>query len=361
MDNIAHLWKVAEDSRRLNQSSNPECRPYRNPNEMLQRWRLRSMESGMNNKMEDFERMLPKTTILSSDIHSCKLSFKELKSIKLCDMEVPMVHNERYLVCQVIAMPSLYVGVTILIQDLNGDVEEVAIYNFSYNFNDLDLLSPGTILIIKEPWLRYGSHDKTPSLRIDSPSDIIFVDPTDHKLLCKIGAKQWFVSMSEDAEVWKQEANECFKKKDYKKALFLYDRAIRYNPDLPVLYLNKSITCLQTGAFYMAYESAKFALEKGGDREKALYRMGQAAYGMREWQKAISHFEEVLKEFPKNSSASEHLKRASARLSEQRTGKFDFKAMFLESKKEKAELDVSDYSGPIEIAEIPGKGTVFFF
>uniref|UniRef100_A0AC34FHU8 Uncharacterized protein n=1 Tax=Panagrolaimus sp. ES5 TaxID=591445 RepID=A0AC34FHU8_9BILA len=355
MDDIAHLWKVAEDSRRLNQSSKHEPRPYRNPDEMLKRWRLRSMESGMNNEMEDYQRMLPKTTILSSDIHSCKIPFEDLKPINLCDLKVPMVHNKRFLVCQIIAMPSLYVGVTILIQDLNGDVEEVAIYNFTYNFNDLDSLSPGTILIIKEPWLRYGSHDKTPSLRIDSPSDIIFVDPTDYEFLCKIEAKQLYVSMSEDAELWRQEANECFKKKDYKNALFLYDRAIRYNPQLPVLYLNKSITCLQTGAFYVAYKNAKLALEKGGDREKALYRMGQAAYGMREWQKAINHFEEVLKEFPKNTVAVEQLKRANARLAEQKTGKYDFKEMFLESKKEKAELDVSDYTGPIEIGEIPGK------
>ena len=30
--------------------------------------------------------------------------------------------------------------------------------------------------------------------------------------------------------------------------------------------------------------------------------------------------------------------------------------MFLESKKERAELDVADYKGDIEIAQIPGKG-----
>uniref|UniRef100_A0AC34G5Z9 SET domain-containing protein n=1 Tax=Panagrolaimus sp. ES5 TaxID=591445 RepID=A0AC34G5Z9_9BILA len=106
----------------------------------------------------------------------------------------------------------------------------------------------------------------------------------------------------------------------------------------------------------MAYENAKVALDKGGDREKALYRMGMAAYGMKEWQKAANHFVEILKEFPEHAFASEQLKRATARSCEERSGKFNFKMMHLESIKAAPEIDVSDYSGPIEIADIPGKG-----
>ena len=78
--------------------------------------------------------------------------------------------------------------------------------------------------------------------------------------------------MSKDPEHWRKMANDCFAKGDYNSALKLYDRAIRYNPELPVLYLNKAMTCLRIGAFQMAYEAANIALKKGGDREKALYR-----------------------------------------------------------------------------------------
>lgn len=52
----------------------------------------------------------------------------------------------------------------------------------------------------------------------------------------------------------------------------LYDRAIRYDPGNPVLYLNKASNCLRSGYFKLGYESAKFGLDKGGDREKALQR-----------------------------------------------------------------------------------------
>ena len=78
--------------------------------------------------------------------------------------------------------------------------------------------------------------------------------------------------MSKDPMVWKEKANVDLKKGDYRSAIMLYDRAIRLNPTLPVLYLNKSLACLRDEAFYMAYEAAKIALEKSDDREKALYR-----------------------------------------------------------------------------------------
>ena len=78
--------------------------------------------------------------------------------------------------------------------------------------------------------------------------------------------------MSNDPMVWKDKANDYLKNGDYKSAIMLYDRAIRLNPELPVLYLNKSLACLRDEAFFMAYETARIALEKGGDREKSMHR-----------------------------------------------------------------------------------------
>uniref|UniRef100_A0AC34FAR2 SET domain-containing protein n=1 Tax=Panagrolaimus sp. ES5 TaxID=591445 RepID=A0AC34FAR2_9BILA len=350
-------FSQAEASQRLNQGT-PVPRPHKNPGQEIMRWQIQTLQYDMQEKKTAQNKGLfsTRTTILSSDSHSCKIPFEELQPITLRDMKVPMVHVGRYLVCQVAGMPYPIVGVNVLIQDLNGDVEEAAIYNFRYKLDNLHWISPGTVMVIKEPWLRYGSQSKTPSLRIDSPTDVIFVDPTDYNFLNKIGAKKLYKSMSKDPEYWRKEANECFKKGKFEEALKLYDRAIRYNPELAVLYLNKSLTCLKMDAFYAAYESAKIAFEKGGDKEKALYRMGQAAYGMREWQKAAKQFAELLKEFPNNEEASKQLKLATSRLAEQKYGKFDFKNMLLESKNKKAHLDVADFIGPIEVTNIPGKG-----
>uniref|UniRef100_A0A914Q547 SET domain-containing protein n=1 Tax=Panagrolaimus davidi TaxID=227884 RepID=A0A914Q547_9BILA len=308
------------------------------------------------NALVNVKKVSSETIVNSDEIHSCKTPMEELKSIKLCDMKVPMIYKGNYLVCKVVKNPLARICTRVGIHDLNDNFAIVDLYNFRYNLDDVEWISPGTIFIIKEPCVRDVLKYELKAIDIFSPTDVIFVDPADAEFLDKIGAKKWYESMSKDAEVWKNEANEFFKDGKYEKAIFLYERAIRCNPENPILYLNKSMACLKTGAFYMAYEAAKHGLEKGGDREKALYRMGQAAYGMREWKKAADHFLEVLKEFPANEFASKELKRATSRLTEERNGKFDFKSIFVESKKEKAELDVADYKGPIEIANIPGKG-----
>uniref|UniRef100_A0A914PRM1 Tetratricopeptide repeat protein n=1 Tax=Panagrolaimus davidi TaxID=227884 RepID=A0A914PRM1_9BILA len=268
LNNIESIFKIAEASRILNQSK-AVPRLYRNSDEERMRWQMSALQFDMNKEQQ---KSSTKTSILSNDIHSCKTLFEELKPIKLSEMYVPMTHFGRYLVCQVIGMPIPDVSVQSLIQDLNGDVEIVEFYNFRYNFDDLNWIIPGTIFAVKEPRLQYRINDKTVSMRIDSPSDVIFVDCTDFEFLNKIGAKQMFVPMSTDAEGWREMGNDDFKKGNYKSALNFYNRGIRYNPDLPVLYLNKSLACLRIGAFYEAYKSAKFALEKNGDREKALFR-----------------------------------------------------------------------------------------
>uniref|UniRef100_A0AC35FFA4 Uncharacterized protein n=1 Tax=Panagrolaimus sp. PS1159 TaxID=55785 RepID=A0AC35FFA4_9BILA len=82
--------------------------------------------------------------------------------------------------------------------------------------------------------------------------------------------------------------------------------------------------------------------------------MGEAKYGMREWKHAEKYFKEALNEFPK--LASVQVKRAADRLNEQNHGKYNFKKMFVDSKKEMPNLHVADYKGPIEITDIPGKG-----
>ncbi|KAH7664938.1 hypothetical protein AAVH_43304, partial [Aphelenchoides avenae] len=74
---------------------------------------------------------------------------------------------------------------------LNGDIERITIYNF-WEPNELEWLPANTMMIVKEPYLHYSSHTGVPSLRVDSPSDIIFVDETDKSLLEFAGAIKWY-------------------------------------------------------------------------------------------------------------------------------------------------------------------------
>jgi hypothetical protein len=72
-----------------------------------------------------------------------------------------------------------------------GDVEQLDIYNYTYNVEDTRWISIGTILVIKEPYLRFGSQNLRAAIRVDSPSDLIFVDPADFDFLKKLGVEKW--------------------------------------------------------------------------------------------------------------------------------------------------------------------------
>jgi len=59
-----------------------------------------------------------------------------------------------------------------VVEDVNGDVELLALYNFSnFDSDSSDWLKPGMIVLVKEPILRYGATgDNNAFLRADSPS-----------------------------------------------------------------------------------------------------------------------------------------------------------------------------------------------
>lgn len=107
-------------------------------------------------------------------------------------MELPKIHAGRYVVCRTVSEAYTFVGTSTLVEDLNGNVEQVSLYNFRPHFDD-GWLSMGTILVIKEPFLKYGSFGEDVSIRVDSPSDVTFVDETDRLTLESFGAQAWHV------------------------------------------------------------------------------------------------------------------------------------------------------------------------
>ncbi|KAH7716150.1 TPR domain protein [Aphelenchoides avenae] len=94
----------------------------------------------------------------------------------------------------------------------------------------------------------------------------------------------------------------------------------------------------------------------GGGKERSLYEQGRAAYAERKWDDAARHFQQLSKEFPQNAEAPSELRRSLSRLTESRTGKYSFERMMADEQAGSQDIDVADYAGPIELADIPGKG-----
>lgn len=199
-------------------------------------------------------------------------------------MQIPKVHTGSYIICRTVSDAYTQVGTSSIVEDLSGDVDQVTLYNCRADFES-SWLPVGTIMVIKEPSLKYDSYGVGPAIRVDSPSDVIFVDHEDRSTLEALGADKWYVygvgsfqtcpryvPSKLSADDLRLTGNKHFNERLYETALTYYDRACRLAPDSGVIHLNRAAALLQLERFCEAYDAAEKAFANGADREKALHR-----------------------------------------------------------------------------------------
>ncbi|PNF36520.1 Serine/threonine-protein phosphatase 5 [Cryptotermes secundus] len=107
----------------------------------------------------------------------------------------------------------------------------------------------------------------------------------------------------EKAEKIKEEANNCFKKQEYNKAIDLYSQAIELNPTVAVYYGNRSITYLKTECFGYALNDATKAIELDKTYVKGYYRRAGAHMSLGKFKLALRDYEAVMKAKPNDIDA----------------------------------------------------------
>jgi tetratricopeptide (TPR) repeat protein len=127
--------------------------------------------------------------------------------------------------------------------------------------------------------------------------------------------------------------------------------------------LNRAAAFLELGQFSEAYQAVQTAIADENSevnqtarlKIKALLRLGEAAYGLREWQTAADTFLRLKENYQTGDRYDAHLARAQARLRESRTGGYVMKP-FARTCGRLVKHDVADYTGPVSVTPIPGKG-----
>ncbi|KAH7716356.1 hypothetical protein AAVH_16253 [Aphelenchoides avenae] len=131
--------------------------------------------------------------------------------------------------------------------------------------------------------------------------------------------------------------------------------------------LKKTEKLLRNDQFSQAYARAQNALEDRRDKERNLLmkRTDETEHNFLaleklptqcKWEESARYFEKLCKDFSEKDAAKEGLRAALARLTESRTGNFDFAKLYEFAEKGIKDIDVADYMGPIEVSDIPGKG-----
>jgi tetratricopeptide (TPR) repeat protein len=295
-----------------------------------------------------------------------KKSLQELKPLKIKDLKYEICHKGQYLLCQTIEPPNATDLVVTLVQDEDGEVDVVGIRFFLQ-----ENLPCGSIIIIKEPY--YKCLGDSGLIRVDSPSNIIRVSKNDlvyknlhmdkivWKEMLNQGLDRVFESpVPDSAEKWKIRGNQLYLKKFYGDAHDAYSRGIEEVESRTELWkllmLNKAACSIALQKYELAITDLIQVLEFDSKSEKGLFRAGKCFYALGKYKDALNLFSKLY-DYYKSENVLEEIEKTSCRLKEQETGEYDLFKMYKEADASKVpDLEYADYSGPIEIQEISGKG-----
>jgi tetratricopeptide (TPR) repeat protein len=330
--------------------------------------------------------------VRTQNINSLKrCSYKKLNDLKpilLKDMHVNKIHEGTFLLCRTVVEPVCNTSLVTLVQDETDEVEHLTLQCFIHNY-DLEpsvVLPKYSVLLIKEPHLRQiqtapatyagkvSQKDTQLEIRVESPSDVIILTDFYHnESYTKYLPYRWFLNGEEKIgtfDEYSRLGNKYFVDHDFYQAIRYYTKALNLtlqvsnvkSSEVKKTLGNRAAANLRLEKFYQAYQDGlKSAEIENYDIKvdsisnlKAYFRIGKAAYGMRQYALALESFEKCLTLDPKNKDALAEVEETKKRIKEAKTGKYDMKSVIEQARvKFQPRLNVADYvSDLIEVASL---------
>jgi len=286
--------------------------------------------------------------------------FKDLKPITIDELVLNHVHKGRYLLCRSIAQPFKMTAISLIIEDRNGAVEKLSLYNYSHHSgicSDLSHLIPnGTMLIIKDPYYKIAT-DGLRLIRCDNPCNICLLKENDPLLKEIFEGHSPSEPMNDQVEKLKQQGNECFKNKDYDSAIELYNRALSIDDKHVVILSNRSLVYAHLRQWYNALSDAERVLDIDPNDLKAMYRKAKALHGLKRYDEEVAVLQRGIRKAPQNKEFLQSLIIAKQSIQE-KSGSYNFRKIHEESlSKESPRLDHADFSHPhLRREYVEGKG-----
>jgi tetratricopeptide (TPR) repeat protein len=205
-------------------------------------------------------------------------------------------------------------------------------------------------------------------VRVDSPSDAVFLEPGD-PLLSEV---KWV--FSSPAAVLppsfdhKAHGNSLLKKKKYLLAIKAYSDGLAASPSDEqklLLLVQRSQAHLHLNAFASAYRDSTSVLDLLDNdvnsppqtKSKAVLRQARALEGLKKYDLALEAYEKVLSVDADSSGGKDGKKRTEKMLRESKTGDYDWSVLEKgKVAKEGHSFDIGDFMGPIKVVELSERG-----
>ncbi|PVF94962.1 hypothetical protein CPB86DRAFT_876032 [Serendipita vermifera] len=271
---------------------------------------------------------------------------EKLDSRTLQDLKIRHQNKGAYLICRTITKPSRpHVSglLSIGIEDTNGWAQQLSIYNFPGTRNattsELDTIFPlFTIMAIREPIIENMVLANQSQIRVNSPSDIVFLKGNQDPLLKDVtwaSGQQTWGAMERSAQQWNEIAEKHTNDKQHVAAIAAYTYAIQRNPSLVSLRIDRAFNHLLLGNYTSVILDLRLVLKDRNvttmDKLRSMSFMALA-----------------------DSSSGEY-QRAKLALQTQTKGIYDWDEVFREVAT-KEDPNFADFIGPVTVEEMPHRG-----
>ncbi|THZ51503.1 SET domain-containing protein [Aureobasidium pullulans] len=280
--------------------------------------------------------------------------------IYLKDLKVQTHHTGSVLLVRTIGHPqklSVILPLTNGVQDETTDVERLNVL-FKGTVKDRTLLAKGNILLIKEPFFEEAGDNHY--IRVDNPSNLVLL-ADDHVAVPQL----WQSRDNYSALQWKLKGNAALKKEKVLEAIRCYERGLSFvvTDDTALkndLHRNLSAAALQATQYDLAKTQALLSISSDDDSDlhddKALLRAGTASYKLGDFCTAKSMFERLLNISPSYEPGIQMLEHTKDRLTEEKTGQYEFGAMTIAAKNDFGEYGSFLRRTEIRPSKIAGRG-----
>ncbi|KAK3115056.1 hypothetical protein LTR53_005975 [Teratosphaeriaceae sp. CCFEE 6253] len=295
----------------------------------------------------------------------------DLKPMLISDLLLETHHTGRVLILRTFAHPRRLQSVQNGVEDEDGNVDRLAVYNTDPGIAHERILPRDAIIAVKEPFYK-ATADGGYTIRVDHPSDLVRLSGTDDLVPPRLAPG--LTELDIKASKIKAQGNDAYVKKDYLTAIERYTAALLACSDTEEmlrydLHRNRAIVNLLLDRFEPALADAQAAIITSngeGDTSvaklngKAYYRAACAAYGLRDFRQAQAYCQEIERCTPGDEDAARQLTRTARRIEEAETGRYDFTAMSDATSTKHNRLDHADFTAKTEVRDAGKRGKGLF-
>ncbi|PLB52765.1 TPR domain protein [Aspergillus steynii IBT 23096] len=353
---LAHLQKQKRTLQNAQSRKGQTPKPTKSRDEIIMYFMFRRM---MASNRPVYQHAL-KSSFVPPAYPPSTAALGNLKKIMIKNLTLETHHRGSYILLRAVTPTDIMTAIMAVAEDERGDALRLQLYNQEKDLATDGRLVEGTIMIVKEPYLKLMA-DGDYGLRVDHLSDIRLVP--DHDPLVPAS---WRRRPEHDASAhsWKTEGNEFFNQAKYHLAIDCYSKALDSSPtseETLAIRLNRALTCLKTHQFDAALHDLDLILTTHESSEKALFRKSQALYHLQKFQDSSEVHKVLSKKYTDNMAAKSEFDRATARLIEEQSGQYPFKRLQLEAKKRHPpHLDRATYIGPVSVRPTESRGRELF-